>query len=286
MGISKSANTSVRNTFLERAHYIDWTLLRFRMAFKGVSLKNKLKLLCCAILESVPNKLRKRSRWLNAKRQHIADRFASDVVVQVDGIKYVLVDSESILIVSPIFEEWMPIHLKVKSGETFLDIGAHVGRYSFQIAKKVKKSLVIAVEVHPKNYSALKKGMELNGLKNVIPLNIAAWKEKCKIRLYIGEKAGWNSLKLDQNLGHIIVQAERLDKVLTDLNVRRVDWVKVDVECAELEVLQGLEQTLVKYQPDLIVEATNSKIFPFLSELGYISMCKKHGYFVHSKKYV
>lgn len=257
--------------YRELRNYPDFTLAWLAMAFKGVTSKDKLKLFYCAVLESVPSMVSKRlPNQLNATMEHVADRLVLDVVVKVGGNKYVLVDAESLRVVSPFFEVWMQSNLKVKQGETFLDIGAHVGKYSFQIAREVERSLVICIEAHPDNFRALKRGIELNGFRNVIAINVAAWKENCKIKLYIGKNSGWHSLKTNGNSEYVIVQGARLDEVLKCLNVQRLNWIKIDVEGAELEVLQGLKQNLQR-QPHLIMEVRAlTEVTAFLKQFGYI----------------
>jgi len=69
------------------------------------------------------------------------------------------------------------------------------------------------------------------------------------------------------------VQAKRMDELLIhDLKLRRVDWIKIDVEKAEVEVLQGLEETLSRFKPKLIVEVW-SKNMEMVKAL-----LKRHGY--------
>jgi len=62
----------------------------------------------------------------------------------------------------------------IKPGFNFIDVGAHIGRYSFPIAKLLgENGLVIAIEPDSRAFKALTKGIELNNLRNVIALNIA-----------------------------------------------------------------------------------------------------------------
>lgn len=69
------------------------------------------------------------------------------------------------------------------------------------------------------------------------------------------------------------VQAKRMDELLVhDLKMRRVDWIKIDVEKAEVEVLQGLEETLSRFKPKLIVEVWNKNMAMVKALL------KRHGY--------
>lgn len=261
--------------------YLQWTQWRLSAALRAVSIRAKLRLLFCVILVSVPRMLRTRlPQWVNATAEDIANKLAEYIVVQVSDVKYVLVDAESLTIVSPLYESSIMTQLKVKPRETFLDVGANIGKYSFQIASKVSKSLVISVEAHPKNYQALKKGIQLNGFRNVIPVNVAAWKENREMKLYIGKRAGTHTVKGNLGLGHIRIKAETLDCVLKRLNVTRVDWIKIDVEGASLEVLEGLSANLQSH-PNLIVEAFDFEdVISFLRHHGYVERRLSSGNFL------
>jgi len=194
------------------------------------------------------------------------------VIIKVNESKFTVLDSESVFIISPGWESWIWNHLKVAKGDVFLDVGAHIGKYTIPIAKIVgENGLVIAVEPHPINYKTLLENIRLNGLKNVIALNIAAWSENRKMTLFIGDKTSLHSTKKDFGRGSIIVNAKALDNVLNELKVERVNWIKIDVEGAEFEVLKGLQNTLRKQRPTLIVEIweEQNKIEDFISKLGY-----------------
>ena len=71
----------------------------------------------------------------------------------------------------------------------------------------------------------------------------------------------------------IDVSALPLDVLFNKLDVDRVDWIKVDVEGAEYEVLLGSEQVLRNWRPKLIVECTSDtfKLIQLMEELGYRS---------------
>lgn len=83
--------------------------------------------------------------------------------------------------------------------------------------------------------------------------------------------SGQHSLKKDLNIGYIEVKAEALDNVLNELALNKLDWVKIDVEGAEFEVLKGLENSLKKC-PKVIIEVMSenfNKVVEFMEKLGY-----------------
>lgn len=178
-------------------------------------------------------------------------------VVAINGVKYYLSDMrlESLFILSPEYEKYVWERFQPTIGEVFIDVGAHVGKYTLQVARIVgDEGLVIALEPHPGNYRALLTGIQLNGFRNIVTFKVAAWNRNCKLRLFIHEAAVYHSAKTDAGLGYVEVEARTIDEVIADLSVKQVDWIKIDAEDAEMEVLQGLKKTLAKYAPRLILE--------------------------------
>jgi FkbM family methyltransferase len=176
-------------------------------------------------------------------------------------------------------------HFGLNQGDVFLDVGAHIGKYTIPISKIVgENGLVIAIEAHPENYKTLVKNIKLNGLKNIIALNVAAWNKECKLKLFNGEKNGQHSIKNDCGLGYVTVKAQALDNILDKLKVRRIDCIKIDVEKSELETLEGLVKTLKEHNPRVIVEILEDpiKVKDFMHKKGYVMQrIASHYYFLN-----
>jgi FkbM family methyltransferase len=142
--------------------------------------------------------------------------------------------------------------LRLSNGQVFVDIGAYVGYYSIYASKKVgMNGMVVAVEPHPKNFKMLL--MNTRGLNNVIPINAAIWSENTTAKLYLGQGMSLHSLVYAGGGEYIKVRALTLDSLMRELNISRVDVVKIDTEGAELEVLKGSESTL-KLLKSLLIE--------------------------------
>jgi len=226
------------------------------MIKKGVGLNSMIMLLFWVTLDVISRRFIGRLPSLRRYVEYIKDRVARKVIINLNGLRFRLVDSDSLCILSPEFEKWMQDYLSsLGSGDVFLDVGAHIGKYTIPAAKRVgRNGLVIAIEPHPENYKTLTENIKLNDLNNVIALNIAAWKEEGILKLFIGDTHGRHSVKRCLGLGYVEVRAKALDEVIDQLKVRRVNLIKIDVEGAELEVLKGLARTLEKYRPTVIVE--------------------------------
>jgi FkbM family methyltransferase len=162
---------------------------------------------------------------------------------------------------------------ELDKGMNFLDVGAHIGKYAIRAAVMVgDNGTVIAVEPDKRNFELLVKNIALNNLRNCMPLRIAAYSSNGEITLFRGPSCAEHSISEDFGKGSYKVRARVLDDVLKELGIARVDLIKIDVEGAELEVLRGLEETLRKESPRLIIEVLKrdeANIVRYLNNLAY-----------------
>jgi FkbM family methyltransferase len=147
-------------------------------------------------------------------------------------------------------------HFTPKQGDIVVDIGAHIGRYTIIASKRVgTNGKVVAIEANPGNFEMLNRNIKLNKLANVIPLNYAVYSKETKIKLYLpGEESGYTiyntimSNRASNEEKFVEVNANTLDYLLQSKGIKeeQVNWIKIDVEGAEFEVLKGATNVLSK----------------------------------------
>ena len=157
-------------------------------------------------------------------------------------------------------------HFNPKKNDTVVDIGAHLGRYALISSNRVgKEGKVITIEANPLVFEKLKKNLELNKITNTICLNYAVYSEKTKIKLFIRKEESTNTeyslrntvmvdrdklmVERSKDVERVLeVNADTLDNImdLNDIKQESVNWIKIDVEGAELEVLKGATNVLSK----------------------------------------
>ena len=159
-------------------------------------------------------------------------------------------------------DDILTYHFIPKEGDIVVDVGAHIGPYTIIASKRVGLGgKVVAIEADPGNFDLLSRNIGLNKLSNVIALNYAAYSEEKKIKLYSpsggGEESSsytkYNTIMLDRardDEKFVEVKANTLDYLLLSKNMIRqeekVNWIKIDVEGAEYEVLKGAKDILSK----------------------------------------
>jgi FkbM family methyltransferase len=149
--------------------------------------------------------------------------------------------------------------------DTVVDVGAHIGLYTIIAAKRVGPTgKVIAIEPDPENCNLLKRNVELNNLTNVIISECAAFSSNTKLKLYLpGKERGFTKLSTVMSARALIetfleVDGNTLDHLMLMQGIMQANWIKIDVEGAELEVLKGATTTLsVSDDIGLLIEVHN-----------------------------
>ena len=173
----------------------------------------------------------------------------------------------------------------LQPGMTAFDIGAHQGLYTLLASRCVGTSgRVFSFEPSPRERRALRLNLALNFSRNVTVQPLALGSEETTADLYVvGEyNTGYNSLRppsIPQTTRTVPVKIGTLDHWLAEKNIDSVDFLKLDVEGAELSVLKGASDFLARMRPVLLVEVAQVRTAPwgydaaeivrFMENLGY-----------------
>jgi FkbM family methyltransferase len=172
-----------------------------------------------------------------------------------------------------------------KGGTSFIDVGANCGFYSLFASNFFEN--VYSFEPTPDTFIRLKNNIVLSKLRNITIYNEALGGECKYVVLRINEyNAGGNSID-EKALSYdgktrLKIRQNKLDNFIDIFNTR-IDFIKIDVEGFEMQVLQGGLVLINKYLPDLFLEISGSpeKVRKILSILpGIYSEQNKH-----TKKY-
>ena len=200
-------------------------------------------------------------------------RFGRPVKVRLENLRYWCTRVGHFKVLMPEFEWWMKKYFALNEGDTFLDIGAHVGKYSIFVGRAVgPNGLVVALEPHQENFRILRLNIELNGLDNIVAINCAAWSKNEQLKLYFREGHTAMHSVVKRHGKHLPIEGKMLDDILRELKIPRIDLIKIDVEDAELHVLIGARKSLAYYKPNLVVECRKQNVdglTRLMSELDY-----------------
>jgi FkbM family methyltransferase len=154
----------------------------------------------------------------------------------------------------------------LEPGMTFVDAGANDGIYTVFAAKRVgDQGTVWAFEPSGRELSRLRHNLELNHLTaRIFPLALADCSGQAELSVGADEHAGHNTLGAFAYQTELerkdLVEVRRLDDVLNENPLARLDIMKIDVEGAELRLLRGAVETLREYRPVLLFEVSEGSL--------------------------
>jgi len=158
----------------------------------------------------------------------------------------------------------------LRPGMTVLDVGAHHGYYTLLFSAMVGQTgKVIAFEPSPRERIRLQRHVLLNKCKNVRVESFALGAASGRAELFIVEgREDWlNSLRptsTSAEAKRICVNVRSLDEFLSHDPRVAVDFIKLDAEGAELEILKGSELLLQrKPRPLLLAEVQDIRTEPW-----------------------
>ena len=186
-------------------------------------------------------------------------------------------------------DSWRAMREHLHPGDTFVDVGAHIGYYSLKAATVVGPGgHVIAVEPNPETVRKLQGNISASGASGVIAVApVACSDAEATLELFAAPESNTGETSLSRanasQTGAVVttyrVRARPLDDIIRETGVSRADVLKIDVEGAEYLVLKGAEQTLTRYHPVVIVELVESQLQAMgTSTAAVTALLRSHGY--------
>ncbi|MDQ5957612.1 MAG: hypothetical protein QG614_587 [Patescibacteria group bacterium] len=183
--------------------------------------------------------------------------------VNASGVKFqILIDPENGTVDNEIFLAgvYEPHFLSVikehlKEGGTYVDIGSNIGQHAlFSSVVVGNTGKVIAFEPVKRIYEQFLKSVDINNFKNIILYNNGCGERVENLPIYSSnENAGASSVLSSDNKQKI----GDIDIIVPDdilIKEDKISLIKIDVEGFELEVLQGLKNTISKFKPIIFIE--------------------------------
>jgi FkbM family methyltransferase len=177
----------------------------------------------------------------------------------------------------------------VKPGQVWLDIGANIGYFTVILARAVGASgKVYAFEPNPEVAKLIRASLELNQLRNVI-LTEAATSDSAGemvLRIPLNSKGGVPVTGRASLVKHrdivesydLKTEVMTLDHFIALQKIEKIDFMKIDIEGAEIMAFRGMEVTLKQNPPKIIVSeitfypdsaATPIELIEYLKNFGY-----------------
>lgn len=155
----------------------------------------------------------------------------------------------------------------IRKGDVVVDCGAHVGTFThFALARGAGK--VISVEPSPRNVECLRRNFAkeiAEGRVVVYPKGV--WnKDDVLVLEQVGENSAADTVVMHQPgaAKGDTVPLTTIDKLVAELGLDRVDYIKMDIEGAEVPALQGAAETLRRWKPRLALASYHKEDDPIV----------------------
>lgn len=146
----------------------------------------------------------------------------------------------------------------VRSGDTFVDVGANAGYMTLEVARQRPDARIAAFEPQPQLALLTAVSARLSGFSHVDVYELAIGAEDGAIKLFVPPHAVHASVaRAGEDCKQLLCQQRTIDTLLATNTIPSPDVMKIDVEGAEWAVLRGAEQTIREAQPVMIFEATD-----------------------------
>jgi FkbM family methyltransferase len=190
------------------------------------------------------------------------------------------VDNE--IVVNGVFERDMLMFIKSKltSNSVFLDIGANIGQHSLFASRFCKQ--VYTFEPITKLYNQIQKSIAINQYSNIQTYNCGLGNTESKKPIYsfTGNMGASSLISSENRFLYQTVNIKRLDDFCIKEGITKANFIKIDVEGYEYEVLLGAEQFILKNKPNILLEyspffynkndnSTSKYLYTFLVNKNY-----------------
>lgn len=172
----------------------------------------------------------------------------------------------------------------LQAGDVFYDIGANVGFFTIIASKLVGNTgKVYAFEPGKGNANSIRHNARLNDFNQIEVIEKAVSNTSGEGQLLLAKYSGGHALATADAppdlAGEVTIDLVSIDDLIAQNRITPPNFVKVDVEGAELDVLKGMSETIKTYQPTIIYEVDDSdragyerkyrELADFLESLNY-----------------
>ena len=141
----------------------------------------------------------------------------------------------------------------VRTGDVVIDGGAHVGTFS-RLAFQKGASTVVAFEPDPRNVEYLKRNFEKEiGQGRFVIIEKALWDRSGPLKLSPEPSSAATSVSAEIGPHKATIPGTTIDEAVRELGLKRVDFIKLDIEGGERRAILGSSQTLARFSPRMVV---------------------------------
>ncbi|MBU0532695.1 FkbM family methyltransferase [Patescibacteria group bacterium] len=214
-------------------------------------------------------------------------RISSDIIRLRNGISFKIRKCPSdlwIIVEVWIHQPYIQHGFKITENDTVIDTGAHIGSFSLFAASHAKNGRVLSFEPVKDNYNLMQSNIKLNCFTNIEPINLGVSGKRGPYDLYM-PTSDTTCYSIYQKQGNPIqIKCTTLDNIFNDYNIKKCNFLKLDCEGAEYDILSNTSDTVFKKIDKIVLECHDGffdcnydtdKLGKFLEKKGFIVTVKQ-----------
>lgn len=182
-------------------------------------------------------------------------------------------------------------YFSIKENYVVMDIGANIGVFTIFAAFKARNGKVYSFEPEKETFNILKDNIQLNKLNNVTAINKAISNKKGKRDFFISDSnVGGHSFYSSRGDRKVSIETESFEGFIKENKIKKIDFLKLDCEGAEYDILYNCKDNTLKKIKHLAMEthslngqSKSAEMEDFLIKKGF--KVKREGEFIYAKNY-
>ena len=189
-----------------------------------------------------------------------------------------------------LFEEYKKEGFVIKQNDVIIDIGSHIGLFTLYASQFCTNGRIYSYEPIKENFELLSINLEKNNLKHVKKFNSAVSKSNTFVEIFINKDEAGHSMFSKTSKG-IKINSVTLQKIFDDNKIQNCNFLKLDCEGAEYEIIDTLPneyfnkiekivmeyhledsnpEFIIKLKEKLISQMFEIEIFPTMDGMGML----------------
>ena len=180
-----------------------------------------------------------------------------------------------------LLEDYKIKKFEINSDDVIIDIGAHIGIFTIYASQFCNNGKIFCFEPIQENYKMLIENININQIKNIYPNNLAVTKDTSTAKIFLNDDKSGHSMFIE-NKSFVQVDSKSLFDVFADNRIEECNFLKLDCEGAEYEIIESLPSDFFSKIDKTVIEYHMADTKPELLE-GLIKKLKQLSFTIHTR---
>ena len=181
-----------------------------------------------------------------------------------------------------LIKEYHHDDFNIETNDIIIDVGAHIGLFALYASQFCKNGKIICYEPIKENYELLLENIKQNKITNIISYNSAVSNRSSKVKIYLNQDESGHSMFVE-NKNFVTVNSVSMPEIFQKNNIETCDFLKLDCEGAEYEIIDSLNEHFFQKIKKTIIEYHRADTNPELLE-NLTQKLESHNFKIKIKK--